>query len=58
MGIIDKLEKNTKDIDNQFEDLVTSDMQLQDLEGSKEATQGLEMELKLKLYIPYILQYK
>ena len=36
MEIIDNFNKNTKDVDNQFEDLITSDMQLQDLEGGME----------------------
>lgn len=33
MELIDRFNKNNEDVDNQFEDLITSDMPLQDLEG-------------------------
>ena len=36
MEIIDNFNKNTKDVDDQFEDLIPSDMPLQDLEGGME----------------------
>ena len=36
MEIIDSFNKNTIDVDNQFDSLITSDMQLQDLGGGIE----------------------
>ena len=36
MEIIESFNKNTIDVDNQFDSLITSDMQLQDLGGDME----------------------
>ena len=36
MEFLDSFNKNHGDVDNQFEDLITSDMPLQDLEGGME----------------------
>ena len=36
MEIIDSFNNNTIDVDNQFDSLITSDMQLQDLGGGME----------------------
>ena len=50
MVLIDKYNKNIKYIDNQFEYLITYDLQLQDLEGGMEVGElrvgdGVDLEL-------------